>query len=114
MLVRRKAKACGIVLYGIVLGLVLALPGCNNTESGPWPPLGSKAEQEALCRLPGHCAHSTPMGDGIGPIMAFLDIRRRVRLHGRGTHNDQSQRLLLLLSCTVSCVSEDLNTAGCC
>ena len=67
MLVRKKAKACGIVLYGIVLGLVLALPGCNNTESGPWPPLWSKAEQEALCGLPGHCAHSTPMGDGIGP-----------------------------------------------
>jgi hypothetical protein len=27
-----------------------------------WPPIGSKAEQEALCRLPGHCAHSTPGG----------------------------------------------------
>ena|SRR5271155_1541024 len=64
MLVRKKAKACGIVFYGIVLGLVLALPGCNNTESGPWPPIWSKAEQEALCRLPGHCARSTPMGNG--------------------------------------------------
>jgi hypothetical protein len=58
MLVRKKAKACGIVLYRIVLGLVLALPGCNAN----WPPIGSKAEQEALCRLPGHCAHITPFG----------------------------------------------------
>jgi hypothetical protein len=56
MLVRKKAKACGIVLYGIVLGVVLGLPGCNAN----WPAIGSKAEQEALCRLPGHCAHSTP------------------------------------------------------
>jgi hypothetical protein len=55
MLVRMKAKARGIVLYGIVLGVVLALPGCNAN----WPVIGSKAEQEALCRLPGHCAHST-------------------------------------------------------
>jgi hypothetical protein len=62
MLVRKKAKACSIVLYGIVLGLVLALPGCNAN----WPAIGSKAEQEALCRLPGHCARSTPMGNG-GP-----------------------------------------------
>jgi hypothetical protein len=66
MLVGKKAKACGIVLYGIVPGLVLALPGCNNTESGAWPPIWSKAEQEALCRLPGHCARSTPMGEN-GP-----------------------------------------------
>ena len=55
MLVRKKTKKCGIVVYGIVLGLVLALPGCNTN----WPAPGSKAEQEALCRLPGHCAHST-------------------------------------------------------
>jgi hypothetical protein len=57
-IVRKKAKACGIVLYGIVLGLVLALPGCNAN----WPAIGSKAEQEALCRLPGYCSHSTPLG----------------------------------------------------
>ena len=56
MLVRKKAKACDIVFYGIVLGMVLALPGCNAN----WPAIGSKAEQEALCRLPGHCALSTP------------------------------------------------------
>jgi hypothetical protein len=31
MLVRKKVKAFGIVLYGIVLGIVLALPGCNAT-----------------------------------------------------------------------------------
>jgi hypothetical protein len=55
MLARKKTKACGIVLYRIVLGVVLALPGCNAN----WPVIGSKAEQEALCRLPGHCAHST-------------------------------------------------------
>ena len=54
----KKAKACGIVLYGIVLGLVLAVPGYNAN----WPPIGSKAEQEAFCRLPGHCGHSTPGG----------------------------------------------------
>jgi hypothetical protein len=54
----KKAKACGIVLYGIVLGRVLAVPGCNAN----WPPIGSKAEQEALCRLPDHCGHSTPGG----------------------------------------------------
>jgi hypothetical protein len=57
-MVRKKAKACGIVLYGIVLGLVLAPTGCN----ADWPPIGSKAEQEALCRLPGYCSHSTPLG----------------------------------------------------
>jgi hypothetical protein len=62
--VRKKAEACGLVLYGIVLGLVLALPGCNTTcsaaevRNGCWPAIGSKAEQEALCRLPGHCAQS--------------------------------------------------------
>ena len=39
-------------------GLVLVLPGCN----ADWPPIGSKAEQEALCRLPGYCSHSTPLG----------------------------------------------------
>jgi hypothetical protein len=64
MLVRKKAKARGIVLYGIVLGLVVGLPGCNNTQSGPWPPILSKAEQEALCRLPGHCAQSGGSGGG--------------------------------------------------
>ena len=57
-MVSKKAKACGMVSYGIVLGMVLALPGCNAN----WPAMGSKAEQEALCRLPGHCAHSTPSG----------------------------------------------------
>ena len=44
MLVRKKAKACGIVLYGIVLGLVLALPGCN----ADWPAPGSKEEANLL------------------------------------------------------------------
>ena len=58
LMVRKKAKACGIVLYWIVLGLVLVLPGCN----ADWPPIGSKAEQEALCRLAGYCSHSTPLG----------------------------------------------------
>ena len=71
MLRRKKAKACGIVLYGIVLGLVLAQPGCGNAacsaaevRNGCWPAIGSKAEQEALCRLPGHCARPTPRGGG--------------------------------------------------
>ena len=44
MLVRKKAKACGIVLYGIVLGLVLALLGCN----ADWPAPGSKEEARLL------------------------------------------------------------------
>jgi hypothetical protein len=44
MLVRKKAKACGIVLYGIVLGLVLALPGCN----ADWPAPVSKEEANLL------------------------------------------------------------------
>ena len=57
-MVSKKAKACGMVFYWIVLGLVLALPGCNAN----WPAIGSKEEQEALCRLPGHCAHPTPGG----------------------------------------------------
>ena len=57
--VRKKAKACGIVLYGIVLGLVLAVPGCNATN---WPAIGSKAEQGALCQLPGHCAQGGGSG----------------------------------------------------
>jgi hypothetical protein len=62
MLVRKKAKACGIVLYEIVLGLVVGLPGCNNTESEPWPPIWSKAEQEALCRLPATAGDPPPLG----------------------------------------------------
>jgi hypothetical protein len=41
MLVRKKAKACGIVLYGIVLGLVLALPGCN----ADWPLQGRRRKR---------------------------------------------------------------------
>jgi hypothetical protein len=68
-LVTKKEKACGIVLYGVVPGLVLALSGCNNTacsaaevRNGCWPPIGSKVEQEALCRLSGHCAHITGFG----------------------------------------------------
>jgi hypothetical protein len=44
MLVRKKARACGIVLYGVVLGLVLALPGCNAN----WPSPGSKEEANLL------------------------------------------------------------------
>jgi hypothetical protein len=40
MLVTKKANACGIALYGIVLGAVLALPGCNAN----WRAIGSKAE----------------------------------------------------------------------
>ena len=44
MLVRKKAKACGIILYGIVLGLVLALPGCNAN----WPAPGSQEEAKLL------------------------------------------------------------------
>jgi hypothetical protein len=44
MLVRKKAEACDIVLYGIVLGLVLALPGCNAN----WPPIGSEEEAQLL------------------------------------------------------------------
>ena len=44
VLVRKKAKACGGVLYGIVLGLVPALPGCNAN----WPPIGSKDEAKLL------------------------------------------------------------------
>jgi hypothetical protein len=56
MLVRKKAKACGIVLYGIVLGLVLALPGCNAN----WPAPGSKEEARLLAHLP----HSGTAGGG--------------------------------------------------
>jgi hypothetical protein len=66
MLRRKKAKACGTVFYGIVFGLVLALPGCSNAESGLWPAPWSKAEQEALCRLPGHCGRPTPGGGSYG------------------------------------------------
>jgi hypothetical protein len=64
MLRRKNAKASGIVLYGIVLGLVLALPGCSNTgcssaeaRNGCWPAIGSKAEQELL-------RHAGPRGGG--------------------------------------------------
>lgn len=53
MLVTKKEKACGIVLYGVVPGLVLALSGCSNTtcsaaevRNGCWPPIGSKVERE--------------------------------------------------------------------
>jgi len=48
-----------VSLYGIVLGLVLAVPGCNATN---WPAIGSKAEQGALCQLPGHCAQGGGSG----------------------------------------------------
>jgi hypothetical protein len=51
MLVRKTAKACGIVLCGIVLGLVLALPGCN----ADWPAPGSQEEARLL-------AHFNPGG----------------------------------------------------
>ena len=48
MLVRKKTKACGIVLYGIVLGLVLALAGCNAN----WPAPGSEEEARLLAHVP--------------------------------------------------------------
>jgi hypothetical protein len=60
MLVRKKAKACGVVLYGIVLGLVLELPWCNNTESF--------FRDGVLCDLPGHCAQSGGSGGGGGGV----------------------------------------------
>jgi hypothetical protein len=44
MLVSKKAKACGMVFYWIVLGLVLALPGC----SANWPAPGSQEEAKLL------------------------------------------------------------------
>ena len=50
VLVRKKAKACGVVLYGTVLGLVVALPGCNAN----WPPIGSKEEAKLLSRVVVH------------------------------------------------------------
>jgi hypothetical protein len=50
MLVRKKAWAFGIVLSGIVLVLVLALPGCNAN----WPPPGSKEEAKLLAQHPEH------------------------------------------------------------
>ena len=53
MLVRKKAGACGILLSGIVLGLVLALPGCNAN----WPAPGSQQEAKLL-------AHAGPRGGG--------------------------------------------------
>jgi hypothetical protein len=56
MLVRKKAKACGIVVYGIVLDLVLALPGCNAN----WPAPGSKEEAQLLASIP----HSDHGGGG--------------------------------------------------
>jgi preprotein translocase subunit Sec63 len=58
MLVRKKAKACGVVLYGILLGLVLPLPGC----SANWPAPGSKEELKLLGQIPP--SHG---GGGIGP-----------------------------------------------
>lgn len=65
---KKNAKAPGIVLYGIVLGLVLALPGCNNTacsaaqaRNGCWPAIGSKAEQELL-------RENAPRGGGGGSL----------------------------------------------
>jgi hypothetical protein len=42
--VRKKARACGIVVYGIALGLLLALLGCNAN----WPAPGSKEEAQLL------------------------------------------------------------------
>ena len=53
MLVRKKAGACGILLSGIVLGLVLSLPGCNAN----WPAIGSQEEAKLL-------THAGPRGGG--------------------------------------------------
>jgi hypothetical protein len=53
MLVRKKAARCGILLSGIVVGLVLALPGCN----ADWPAPGSQQEAKLL-------AHAGPRSAG--------------------------------------------------
>jgi predicted small secreted protein len=58
MSVRKKVKARGIVLYGIVLGVVLALTGCNTMQS--------VIKDGNLCQLPGHCARSSPLGSSYG------------------------------------------------
>jgi hypothetical protein len=72
MLVRKEAKACGIVLYGIVLGLVLALPGCNAN----WPPIGSKEEAKLLARIP----HSTEAGGGTTPANDLCNLASKLVL----------------------------------
>jgi hypothetical protein len=72
MLVRKKAKACGIVLYGIMLGLVLALPGCNAN----WPPIGSKEEAKLLARIPHHEG-----GGGTTPANERCNLALKLR-HG--------------------------------
>jgi hypothetical protein len=56
MSVRKKARAGGIVLSGILLGLVLALPGCNAN----WPPIGSQEEVKLLAQF------NCPSGRSVG------------------------------------------------
>ena len=55
MSVRRKARAGALVLSGIVLGLVLALPGCNAN----WPPIGSQEEAKLLAQYRGTTGQKT-------------------------------------------------------
>jgi hypothetical protein len=47
-----KLVWCTTVLYGIVVGLVLALPGCTDFK------------KDFLCRPAGHCADAADGGTG--------------------------------------------------
>jgi hypothetical protein len=50
----------GIVLSAIVLGLVLALPGCNAN----WPPIGSQEEAKLLAQYRGTTGQKTAGNHG--------------------------------------------------
>jgi hypothetical protein len=52
---RMKSVWCITVLYGIVAGLVLALPACTDLK------------KDFLCRPAGHCVDAPDGGHGIGP-----------------------------------------------
>jgi len=52
---RIKSVCCITVLYGIVAGLLLALPACTDFK------------KDFLCRPAGHCVDAPDGGHGIGP-----------------------------------------------
>ncbi len=52
MLERMKSVWCITVLYGIVVGLVLALPACTDFK------------KDFLCRPAGHCVDAPDGGTG--------------------------------------------------
>jgi|SRR6516162_4158696 len=89
MSVRKKARTGGIVLSGIVLALVLALPGCNAN----WPPIGSKEEAKLIAQYRGTTGQKGAGHAGQGVLKPrqgglygppIFSVEQRPALHSRG------------------------------